>query len=83
MRLVTYDNCGQPTPGVRIGARVHDLGWLAPSLEVVVALMAEGLETLEGVEQAPSLALDEVTLLPPLLQPGKIVCISGVVIATG
>jgi acylpyruvate hydrolase len=75
MRLVTYDNCGNPTPGMRIGDRVHDLGWLAPSLEVVVTLLAEGFETLGGVERAPSLALDDVTLLPPLMQPGKIVCI--------
>jgi acylpyruvate hydrolase len=75
MRLVTYDNCGRPTPGVRIGDRVHDAGWLAPSTEVLVTLLAEGLEDLEGVERAPSLPLAEVTLLPPLCDPGKIVCV--------
>src|SRR5262249_47611353 len=75
MRLVTHDKCGHPPPGLRIGDRVHDLGWLAPSLEVVVTLVAEGLETLDGAERAPSLPLDEVTLLPPLTDPGKIVCI--------
>jgi 2-keto-4-pentenoate hydratase/2-oxohepta-3-ene-1,7-dioic acid hydratase in catechol pathway len=75
MRLVTFDNCGSPTPGVRLGDRVHDLSWFAPSLELVVELMADGLDTPTGVERAPSLPLGEVTLLPPLLQPGKIVCV--------
>jgi acylpyruvate hydrolase len=75
VRLVTFDNCGQPTPGVRIGDRVHDASWLAPSLELIIALLAEGLETLEGVEEAPSLAASETELLPPLTDPSKIICI--------
>lgn len=75
MRLVSFDNCGQPTPGVRLGDRVHDAGWLAPSTEALVLLLAEGIADLSGIERAPSLPVDEVVLLPPLTDPGKIVCV--------
>jgi 2-keto-4-pentenoate hydratase/2-oxohepta-3-ene-1,7-dioic acid hydratase in catechol pathway len=75
MRLVTYENCGQASPGVRIGERIHDISWFAPTTEAVIALLAEGIDTLDDAAQAPSVAVADVALLPPLLEPGKIVCV--------
>jgi 2-keto-4-pentenoate hydratase/2-oxohepta-3-ene-1,7-dioic acid hydratase in catechol pathway len=75
MRLVTFENCGQASPGLRIGDRIHDISWFAPSTEVAIALLAEGIDTLEDASQAPSVAVADVPLLPPLLDPGKIICV--------
>jgi 2-keto-4-pentenoate hydratase/2-oxohepta-3-ene-1,7-dioic acid hydratase in catechol pathway len=75
MRLVTFENCGQASPGVRIGDRIHDISWFAPSTEVAITLLAEGIDTLEDAAQAPSVAVADVPLLPPLLEPGKIICV--------
>jgi 2-keto-4-pentenoate hydratase/2-oxohepta-3-ene-1,7-dioic acid hydratase in catechol pathway len=75
MRLVTFENCGQASPGVRIGERIHDISWFAPTTETVIALLAEGIDTLDDAAQAPSVAAADVALLPPLLEPGKIVCV--------
>ena len=43
MRLVTFENCGQASPGVRIGERIHDISWFAPTTEMVIALLATAL----------------------------------------
>jgi 2-keto-4-pentenoate hydratase/2-oxohepta-3-ene-1,7-dioic acid hydratase in catechol pathway len=60
---------------VRIGERIHDISWFGPSNEVVITLLAEGIDTLEDAAQAPSVAAADVALLPPLLEPGKIICV--------
>ena len=73
MRLVTFENCGQASPGVRIGPRIHDVSWFAPTTEEVIALLAEGIDNLDDAALAPSVAAADVALLPPLLEPGKII----------
>lgn len=75
MRFVTYDNCGQPFPGVRVGDRIHDISWFAPAVETAITLVATGIDTLNDVERSPSVAVADVSLLPPLLEPGKIICV--------
>jgi acylpyruvate hydrolase len=71
MRLVSYARDGHVASGVRIGDRVHPL----PAGMTVDAALAAGPQGLAGIEDGPSLALNEVDLLPPVPAPGKIVCV--------
>ena len=79
MRLVSYDVGGGPRAGQLVDERIFDLwGHGEPIREedrTLSALIRGGL--LGDIEPAPGdgLALDSVRLLPPVGDPGKIVCI--------
>lgn len=78
MRLVTYEVGAGPRAGVLRGDVVQDV-WgvdapVPPAERCVGSLLRAGL--VEQIEPAgPELALADVRLLPPVLNPGKIVCI--------
>jgi len=79
MRLVTYDSGEGPRAGELRGDTIFDLwGHGEPIREedrTLSAILRGGL--LDEVEAAPDegMSLDSVTLLPPIGDPGKIVCI--------
>jgi 2-keto-4-pentenoate hydratase/2-oxohepta-3-ene-1,7-dioic acid hydratase in catechol pathway len=68
VRLVTYDAGRGPRAGVLRDDEVLELN--APSLR---ALLAAG--PLDGVETGASKPLADVSLLPPIPDPGKLICI--------
>jgi 2-keto-4-pentenoate hydratase/2-oxohepta-3-ene-1,7-dioic acid hydratase in catechol pathway len=70
---------GSPTWGVAAPGTVHDLGPsgkdLAPSLHAAVVAGLFGRLTSADLEGAPAHAEEEITYLPCLTEPGKIICI--------
>lgn len=70
---------GSPTWGVTNCGTVHDLGPsgkdLAPSLHAAVAAGLFGRLTSADLEGAPAHAEEDITYLPCLTEPGKIICI--------
>ncbi len=78
MRLVTYDVGAGPRAGVLDGDVVRDM-WgidapVPPSQRGLASLVRSGLLGEVG-PAGPELALADVTLLPPIRNPGKIICI--------
>src|SRR5687768_1551142 len=78
MRLVTYEVGAGPRAGVLMGDVVQDV-WgvdapVPPSERSVASLLRAGLVA-EIEPVGPELALADVRLLPPVTNPGKIVCI--------
>jgi 2-keto-4-pentenoate hydratase/2-oxohepta-3-ene-1,7-dioic acid hydratase in catechol pathway len=78
VRLVTYDVGGIPRAGVLKGDVVRDVWGLddpvPPGERTVGALVRAGLAP-EIEPAGPELALEDVLLLPPVLEPQKILCI--------
>jgi acylpyruvate hydrolase len=83
MRLVTFKHKEQIRHGVRINDRVVDLSVAAPSLpQSILGILQGGTEALQAAAAAarcagvePSVDLDAIEYLPPVLFPGKIVCL--------
>jgi 2-keto-4-pentenoate hydratase/2-oxohepta-3-ene-1,7-dioic acid hydratase in catechol pathway len=78
MRIVSFEANGHPSWGVITGEGVVDLGKRLPDYPTVRALLAaDALDAArtacEGAE--PDVALSGVTLLPPVTDPEKIICI--------
>ena len=78
MRLVTYDVGAGPRAGELDGDVVRDV-WgidapVPPSQRGLASLVRSGLLGEVG-PAGPELALADVTLLPPIRNPGKIICI--------
>lgn len=78
MRLVTYDVGAGPRAGVLDGDVVRDV-WgidapVPPAQRGLASLVRGGLLGEFG-PAGPELALADVTLLPPIRNPGKIICI--------
>jgi 2-keto-4-pentenoate hydratase/2-oxohepta-3-ene-1,7-dioic acid hydratase in catechol pathway len=71
MRLVSYLHDGQVRAGVRVDDRVHEL----PRSMTMAGALAAGATGLDGWADEPAVALAEVTLLPPVPQPPKIICV--------
>lgn len=69
MRLVTYDAGDGPRAGILRNERVFG-GWEG---DLAALLRGPGVAALEA--GGAGIALSEVRLLPPLLTPGKIVCL--------
>ena len=80
MNYVSFsDPAGSATWGVADHGTVHDLGPsgmdLAPSLHAAVAAGLFGRLTSADLEGAPAHAEEDITYLPCLTEPGKIICI--------
>lgn len=82
MKLVTYDAGAGPRAGVLRGEGVLDVWVLLgePGRASLRELLAEGRieelrQRLESGEGGEPLSLDRVTLLPPIPDPDKIICI--------
>ena len=76
MKLISFVTYGVSSYGVLEGTEVVDLGAVLrgrfPSLK---ALLGEDVAGVLHATEAPRLALAEVELLPPVPDPGKILCI--------
>ena len=71
MRLVSYVHDGQVRAGVRVDDRVHEL----PRAMTMAGVLAAGPAGLAGWDAEPAVALASVTLLPPVPDPPKIICV--------
>jgi len=67
MRIVTYNRNGSVHYGSRIGNRI----WSHPTATSAIDLAVHGVDHPASEE----IALSEVTLLAPVLRPGKVICI--------
>jgi 2-keto-4-pentenoate hydratase/2-oxohepta-3-ene-1,7-dioic acid hydratase in catechol pathway len=70
MKLVTFKREGSTSFGVLRGNEIVDLAALAPDL--ISLLSAGSIEPATGAKRFP---LNQVELLPPIPNPGKIVCV--------
>ncbi|WP_119420646.1 fumarylacetoacetate hydrolase family protein [Desertibaculum subflavum] len=84
MRFASFQIAGRPTYGVIDpamigGAHLRDLGHVLgdayPDLKTLIASGRAGRIAAEQLAGAPRYALDAVSLLPPIPNPDKIVCI--------
>jgi len=83
MRLVTFQQNGTERLGVLAGESVVDLSRAAPDLpRDLVALIRAGKDAFAAAERAAKtasaearIALAQVKFLPPVNQPGKIICL--------
>lgn len=78
MKLATFATSGRISYGIVAGDGIVDvgarLGASLPSIEAVLA--ADALDRLRAFATWPAdIPLNEVTLLKPILRPGKIVCV--------
>lgn len=79
MKLISFSHQGKDTYGVVLGEKVLDLGPLlgskAPDLKALIAGDLLGQAAQLAASNAPTLALADLSLLPVIPNPGKIVCI--------
>jgi len=78
MKLASYRSGGKMSYGAVIDDGIVDLGRRLPQFSSLLAVLRAGAlgaakAVAEGAE--PDLALSVVTLLPPVTEPGKIVCV--------
>lgn len=78
MKLVSYAAAGRQSYGVLVGDGIVDLGRrLGDRLPTLRSAIAGGGLTgaaAEAAKAAPDIALSQVTLLPPIPEPDKIIC---------
>ncbi|WP_322060146.1 fumarylacetoacetate hydrolase family protein [Paraburkholderia sp. J63] len=73
MRLVSFERDGKATLGIREGEQVRVIGD-----ETLESLLARGVDLVEYASQSATqerVPLTEVTFLPPLARPPKIICV--------
>jgi len=76
MKLVTFKKNGSESFGAVIGDGIVDLGKRTKFASLFDVLRAGALDALRGDAAAkPDVALKEVTLLPPVRTPEKIICV--------
>lgn len=77
MRIVSYTASGRTSWGAVVGDGIVDLGARLPGFGSVRALLdADGLAAARAfADGSPDLALADATLLPPVTDPRKILCI--------
>ena len=74
MRLISFLRAdGKASFGTTDGKMVRDAGAALPYADLAAVLAADALAELAGA--GPELPLDSVRLLPPIPEPGKILCI--------
>src|SRR5437762_9254676 len=78
MKLVSFAASGRNSYGAVVGDGVFDLGRRLgdryPTLRAAIAGDALGAAAAEAKSGAPDIALSQVTLLPPITDPDKIIC---------
>lgn len=79
MKLASYTAQGRQSYGVVVGDRVHDLGRRlgasVPTLRAAIASDALDAAARDASGKSADYALREVQLLPPIIDPDKIICI--------
>jgi 2-keto-4-pentenoate hydratase/2-oxohepta-3-ene-1,7-dioic acid hydratase in catechol pathway len=75
MKLTTFEHAGKQSYGAVVGEGIFDLGGRFPDLRSMLAADAlDGIRAaLKGVE--PDFGFDEVTFLPVIPNPDKILCV--------
>jgi 2-keto-4-pentenoate hydratase/2-oxohepta-3-ene-1,7-dioic acid hydratase in catechol pathway len=78
MKLASYRHGGRTSYGAVIGESIVDLGRRLPQFPSLLSVLRAGAlgaarAVAEGAE--PDLALGSVSLLPPVIEPGKIICV--------
>ena len=78
MKLASYRHGGRTSYGAVIDENIVDLGRRLPQFPSLLSVLRAGAlgaakAVAEGAE--PDLALGIVTLLPPIAEPGKIICV--------
>ena len=78
MKLASYRHGGRTSYGAVTGGGIVDLGRRLPQFASLKAVLRAGAlgaakAVAEGVK--PDVALAEVSLLPPVTEPGKIICV--------
>jgi 2-keto-4-pentenoate hydratase/2-oxohepta-3-ene-1,7-dioic acid hydratase in catechol pathway len=79
MKLLSFVRDGRETWGVVMGDGVVDLGAVLPQYPDLTAYIAAGrhLRAAEDVEgRSPDVALEDITFLPVIPRPEKIVCVA-------
>jgi len=83
MRLVTFEHSGKATVGVRVGDDIVDLSRAAPELpKDIFGMLVAGSSSFDKAKAAAAkapasmrVAAKGAKLLPPLPNPGKIICL--------
>ena len=76
MKLATFRAAGRSSYGAVVGEGIVDLGRRLKHASVLDVLRAGALDEVRGAAVAvPDIALKDVTLLPPVVAPEKILCI--------
>ncbi|HEX7006172.1 MAG TPA: fumarylacetoacetate hydrolase family protein [Alphaproteobacteria bacterium] len=83
MRLVTFEHSGKAAVGVRVGEEIVDLSRAAPELpRDIVGMLVAGPGSFDKAKAAAAkapasmrVAAKDAKLLPPLPNPGKIICL--------
>jgi acylpyruvate hydrolase len=71
MKYISYTHEGRTACGAVMGDTVHRLDW---SLRDLLVLAAAGQEAKATLQLGPGVALDAVTVLPPVLPESRIIC---------
>jgi 2-keto-4-pentenoate hydratase/2-oxohepta-3-ene-1,7-dioic acid hydratase in catechol pathway len=75
MKLISFDHRGRRSYGVVLGERVVDLGErLGARCPTLRSAIEAGIPH-DALQGAASLALSELVLLPPIIDPPKILCV--------
>src|SRR5262252_3548448 len=78
MKLISFTASGRSSYGVVAGAGIVDIGRRLgdryPTLRTAIAGNALAQIAAEVNKTAPDIALSQVTLLPPITDPDKIIC---------
>ena len=74
MRLISFTYQGRPGYGVIEGEQVRDLSAVAGAPVDLKSAITAGLQRLDP-GAAPSIAVSDVELAPPIPNPGKILCV--------
>ena len=78
MKLISFTAAGRSSYGAIVGDSVVDLGRRLgdryPTLRAAIAGGALGAAAAEVKNATPDIALSQVTLLPPITDPDKIIC---------
>ncbi len=74
MQLISFSIDGQEGFGILDGDRITDLREKISGVQNLKGLLAAGLDSIAAVERSADLQLSDVTLLPPIPNPGVIWC---------
>ena len=79
MKLISFEHQGRATYGAVVGNNVWDLGQAlgaqAPDLKSLIANKLQAAAAQVVASQPSTLKFDQLTLLPVVPNPGKILCI--------
>ncbi len=77
MKLASYISSGRPGFGVVVGDSLIECSGRGVGHSLKQALAADALDEVRAIADraAPDMSINDVTLLPPVVKPGKVFCI--------